>query len=237
VKYLKSKKYDTKFIRENMMGPNSIKILEELMNEVNLKSDMRVLDLGCGRGLTSIFLAKEFGVQVFAADLWISATDNYNRFKKLELENSIIPIHSDATKLPFADEYFDAVISVDAYHYFGSNNQYFDSYLAPLIKKGGTIAIGIPGMKKEIIGEVPEEMKPYWPEEALATWNSCNWWKKIFEQSENIDICSIKEMIGFKEPWNDWLACENEFAIGDRAMLKADGGRYMNLISIIGKKK
>ncbi|UZW15442.1 methyltransferase domain-containing protein [Clostridium pasteurianum] len=237
MKYLKNKKYDTEFMRENMMGPNSMKILEELMNEVILKSDMRVLDLGCGKGLTSIFLANEFGVQVFAADLWISATDNYNRFKKMKLENSIIPIHADATQLPFADEYFDAVISVDAYHYFGSNNQYFDSYLAPLIKKGGTIAIGIPGMRNEIIGEVPKEMKPYWAEEALATWHSCNWWKNIFEQSENIDICSIKEMIGFEEPWNNWLACENEFAIGDRAMLKADGGRYMNLISIIGKKK
>lgn len=237
MKYSKSAKYDKKFIKEGMMGPNSMKILEELMKGTTLTSDMRVLDLGCGRGLTSIFLAKEFGVQVFATDLWITATDNYNGFKEMGLENRIIPIHADATQLPFADEYFDAIISVDAYHYFGNNNQYFDTYLAPLIKKGGTIAIAIPGMKNEIIGQIPEEMKPYWSEEALATWHSCNWWKQIFEQAENIDIGSIREMIGFEEPWNDWLACENEFSIGDRAMLKEDSGKYMNFISIIGKKK
>ena len=237
MEYSKSKKYNNEFIKENMMGPNSMKILEELTDGLILTSGMRVLDLGCGNGLTSIFLAKEFGVEVFAADLWISATDNYKRFKKMGLENRIIPIHAEATKLPFADEYFDAVISVDAYHYFGNNNQYFDTYLSPLIKKDGIIAIGIPGMKNEIIGEVSEEMKPHWPKEALVTWHSCDWWKQIFEQSENINICSINEMIGFEETWSDWLLCENKFAIGDRAMLKADAGRYMNLISIIGKKK
>ena len=39
-------------------------------NATGLEPGMRVLDLGCGKGLSSIFLAKEFGVQVWAADLW-----------------------------------------------------------------------------------------------------------------------------------------------------------------------
>lgn len=238
VEYSKTKKYDIQFIKENMMGPNSMKILEELMDELTLTSGMRVLDLGCGNGLTSIFLAKEFGVQVYAVDLWISATDNYKRFEKMGLEDKIIPIHAEATELPFANEYFDAVISVDAYHYFGNNNQYFDTYLSPLIKKGGIIAIGIPGIKNEIIDEIPADMKPYWSNnDSLITWHSCEWWKHIFGQSKNIDISSIKEMIGFEETWRDWLLCENKFAIGDRDMIKVDAGRYMNLVSIIGKKK
>jgi len=93
MEYLKSKKYDIDFIKKNMMGPNSMKTLEELLQGVPLKSGMRVLDLGCGNGLTSIFLAKEYGVQVFAVDLWISATENYKRFKQMGLENEIIPIH------------------------------------------------------------------------------------------------------------------------------------------------
>ena len=45
IKYLKSEKYDSDFIKENMMGPNSMKILEELLQGVSLKSRMRVLDL------------------------------------------------------------------------------------------------------------------------------------------------------------------------------------------------
>lgn len=49
-------------LEENMMGPSSVVILEELLKQQPLRSGMRVLDLGCGRGLTSLFLAKEYGV-------------------------------------------------------------------------------------------------------------------------------------------------------------------------------
>jgi cyclopropane fatty-acyl-phospholipid synthase-like methyltransferase len=37
---------------------------------------MRILDLGCGRAMSCIFLHREFGVTVWAADLWFDATDN-----------------------------------------------------------------------------------------------------------------------------------------------------------------
>ena len=59
-----SNQYDSSFVKENMMGPNSIRMIEELAKSLKLEKDMRVLDLGCGKGLTSIFLAKEFGVTV-----------------------------------------------------------------------------------------------------------------------------------------------------------------------------
>ena len=60
MEFPRTEKYDKEFIRSNMMGPNSMKILEELLDKIPLRSNMRVLDLGCGNGLTSIFLAKEY---------------------------------------------------------------------------------------------------------------------------------------------------------------------------------
>lgn len=235
--YLKSKQYDNEFIQENMMGPNSMIILENLLEDVPLTSNMRVLDLGCGKGLTSIYLAKEYGVQVFAVDLWISASENYKRFQEMGLENQIIPIHADAMGLPFAEDYFDAVISIDAYHYFGGNETYFDTYLSKLLKKDALIAIGMPGMKHEIHHCVPDEMKPYWDEEALATWNTCDWWTKILSKSDQFEIKRIQEMDCFEEAWEAWLKTDNPFAIGDKPMIETDRGRYMNLISIKGNKK
>lgn len=79
------------FISENMMGPNSLVILEELLENADLKPGMRVLDLGCGKGLTSVFLAKEYGVRVFAADLWISATENLQRFDSCGVSELVTP--------------------------------------------------------------------------------------------------------------------------------------------------
>ncbi|HWR44843.1 SAM-dependent methyltransferase [Sporomusa sp.] len=99
--FIKSNKYNANFVKENMMGPNAMKIMEELAGSLKLEEGMRVLDLGCGRGLTSIFLAKEYGVTVFATDLWISATDNYARIKAMGVEDRVIPIHAEAHDLPF----------------------------------------------------------------------------------------------------------------------------------------
>lgn len=68
------------YLKENMMGPNALIIIKELMNGLSLKKGTRVLDLGCGKGLSTAFLAKEYGVEVFAVDLWICANENYQRF-------------------------------------------------------------------------------------------------------------------------------------------------------------
>ncbi|NLB79163.1 MAG: SAM-dependent methyltransferase, partial [Clostridiaceae bacterium] len=54
------------WIFSNSMGPNPIWLTEYLVQPFDLKPGMRVLDLGCGKGITSVFLAREFGVQVYA---------------------------------------------------------------------------------------------------------------------------------------------------------------------------
>ena len=232
--FYKTEKYDKDFLKENMMGPNSMMILEELLNEIPLKAGMRVLDLGCGNGLTSVFLAKEYGVQVFALDLWISATENYRRFLKNGVDDLIIPIHADAQDMPFAEEFFDAVVSVDAYHYVGNNGTFFPEKVRPLLKKDGIAAIAVPGMKYEVHENIPEEMKPYWEEEALAMWHSIEWWRPKFEKG--LDNLRIWEMSCFSQAWKDWLGTDNPYAAEDRKMLQADGGRYMNLIGIVGTR-
>lgn len=233
--YFKSEKYDKEFLRRNMMGPNSMVILEELLAGIPLEEGIRVLDLGCGNGLTSIFLAKEYGVQVFAVDLWVPAADNFRRFREWGLEGLAVPLHVDASELPFAEGYFDAVVSVDAYHYFGNNHTFFPEKLKPFLKEGAAVAIAVPGMRQEMQGNIPEEMRPYWTDEALEMWHSINWWRPKFK--EELEGLRIWQMDCFQKAWGDWLAAKNPYALADREMLQADGGRFMNLIGITGYRK
>lgn len=233
----KSEKYDKNFVNENLMGPNSLKLLEELSANLDLHPGMKIMDLGCGKGLTSIFLAKEFGVRVYATDLWITATENYQRIKDWHLEDLIIPIHADALDLPYAHEFFDAIVSVDAYYYFGRDRTVMDEKIAPFVKKGGTIALAFPGFIKDIHDNLPPEFLLSWHAEDLETFHSCAWWQELLSHSQMIEKPAITEMDCCEESWQDWLASGIDYAVNDRKSMEAGAGKYMNMISIITKRK
>lgn len=80
-------------------GTNPLLLTEWLPEAVDLRSGMLVLDLGCGRALSSIFLRREFGVEVWAADLWFSPTENLQRIQDAEVADSVYPLRADARSL------------------------------------------------------------------------------------------------------------------------------------------
>jgi cyclopropane fatty-acyl-phospholipid synthase-like methyltransferase len=81
-RYPRAARYDPGWVIDNAMGPNVLWLTEALCQVMPLEPGMRVLDLGCGKALSSIFLAKEYDVQVWATDLWIAATDNWARIRE-----------------------------------------------------------------------------------------------------------------------------------------------------------
>ena len=73
-------------------GANPLWITEWLVEALDFRPGMRVLDLGCGRAMSSIFLRREFGVQVWATDLWFSASENLQRIQDAGVEDGVFPI-------------------------------------------------------------------------------------------------------------------------------------------------
>src|SRR5881628_3084539 len=126
-------------------------MMEWLTSAVDLQPGMRVLDLGCGRASSSIFLRREFGVQVWATDLWFSASENMQRIRDAGVEDGVFPIHADARALPFAADFFDAIVSIDSFYYYGTDGLYLN-YLAHFVKQGGPIGIAGAGLVREIEG-------------------------------------------------------------------------------------
>lgn len=238
MKYILSESYNTPELQAKIMGPNPVKLEEELLVGHKIPAGAVVCDLGSGQGLTSVFLAREYGFRTYAADLWSEPEDNRAFFRKMGLsDEQIIPVKADAEALPFEKEFFDAVVSTDSYNYFGRNEAYLDAKLLPFIKHGGYIYIAIPGMKKDCHDQLPAELLLSWTPEQLDYMHDVNYWKRIVSASRGCEVVEVSEMESNEEVWADWLKQENEYALGDRKSMEAGGGKYLNFIKIVLRKK
>ena len=238
MKYELSKKYCTENLMKKIMGPNPIKLEEELMQGHKIKKGAVVCDLGSGLGLTSVFLAKEYGFKVYASDLWSDPDENQKFFTEMGLtKDEIIAVKADAENLDFDKNFFDAVISTDSYNYFGRDEKYLDEKLLPYVKSGGYIYISIPGMKKDCHDNLPKELLLSWTPDQLEYMHDVEYWKNIVSKCTGADVIEVSEMESNDEVWADWLKQDNEYAVGDRKSMEAGGGKYLNFIKIVLQKR
>ena len=231
--YVLSKKYDTEELQSKIMGPNPVKLEEELLLGNKIPKGATVCDLGSGQGLTSVFLAKEYGFRVYAADLWSDPEENRKFFDSMGLDkDQIIPVKADATDLPFDKNFFDAVVSTDSYNYFGRDESYLDGKLLPFLRSGGYIYIAIPGMKKDCHDNLPPELLLSWTPEQMDYMHDSDYWLKTVSACRGAEVLEVSEMESNEEVWADWLKQDNEYAIGDRKSMEAGAGKYLNFINI-----
>ncbi|MGH7472146.1 MAG: SAM-dependent methyltransferase, partial [Longimicrobiales bacterium] len=100
-RFPRSSKYNPEWVVASASGgANALWLTEWLAEALDLKAGMRVLDLGCGRALSSIFLQREFGVRVWATDLWFNPSENFQRIRDAGAADAVFPIHTDARTLP-----------------------------------------------------------------------------------------------------------------------------------------
>lgn len=235
--------WDPRLALEHLMGPNVLWLAESLSQVMDLRPGMRVLDLGCGKAISSIFLAKELGLQVWATDLWIGATDNLARIREAGVEDRVFPIHAEAHALPFAEGFFDAVVSLDAYQYFGTDDLYLAS-LARFMRPGGQIGIVCPSLVEEL-DAVPKHLAPWWEPEFWC-FHSPAWWRRHWERSGAV---TVEHADLVPNGWEHWLRFSEvcaEFGYPsdptvpvdgarDADMLRTDAGRTIGFSRVVGR--
>lgn len=241
----RSAKYDINWMLNNQMGPNALWLVEWLAEAMDLKHGMRVLDLGCGKAMTSIYLAKELGLRVWAADLWIGPNNNWRRIIEAGVEDLVCPLHLEAHSLPFAQGFFDAVISIDAYTYFGTDSLYL-SYICNYIRPGGQIGIVVPGLAKPLGETVPNHLttpqkngKVFWEDDCFC-FKTPAFWAKLWGQSSKVK--QVRTDI-LPEGWRHWADFEKALSLSgkeifpsDAEALERDQGRYIALIRAIAAR-
>lgn len=235
----RSHSYDPVWALENLMGPNALWLAEAISQVMEFRPGMRVLDLGCGKAVSSVFLAKEFGLQVWAVDPMVGPSDNWRTVSAAGLGDRVCPLRAEAHALPFADEFFDALVSLDAYHYFGTDDLFL-SYYARFVKPGGQIGIVVPGLRDEFTRGLPPHLAPYWLP-GYWSFHGPGWWRGHWERSGEV-VVEHADLL--PDGWRHWLTWHEVcFAHGypanerEAQMLREDAGRTLGFTRVVGRKK
>lgn len=121
---------------------------DRMIDELQLAGNEQVLDIGCGKGLLTLGIAKKLsGGKVIGLDHW-QGTFEYNYTlemveKNIQIEevgNCVEIVSGDALSLPFEAGKFDLITSSLAMHHVGDGNKAFREMMR-VLKPGGLIAI------------------------------------------------------------------------------------------------
>jgi cyclopropane fatty-acyl-phospholipid synthase-like methyltransferase len=231
----RSAKYDLAWVRAGVSGgANSLWLTEWLTDAMTLRPGMRVLDLGCGRASSSIFLHREFGVQVWATDLWFNANDNLKRIREAGVDDGVFPIHSDARSLPFAVDFFDAIVSIDSFPYYGTDDRYL-SYVARYLKVGGQIGMAGAGLMREVQSP-PSHLKDWWEQDFWCL-HSAAWWHDHWAKTGIVDVEVADSMPDGWQVWLNWHKSEYPDNAAEIRSLEADRGEYMGYVRCCGRRR
>lgn len=240
-----SARYDRDWVLRNQMGPNALWLVEWLCEALPLAPGMRVLDLGCGRAMTSVFLARERGVRVWAADLWMGPDPNWRRVSEAGVGDLVCPLRAEAHALPFAQGFFDAIVSIDSYQYFGTDDLYL-SYVSGFLRPGGLLGIVVPGLTSEIGDRVPEHLarpqangKAFW-EDACWCFHTADWWGRLWARSSRVEDVRTDTL---SDGWRHWRDFERALELAgkqvfpsDAEALERDEGRTIGFVRAIARR-
>jgi len=90
--------------------------IPELIKLLKKKGTERILDLGCGSGRHSVYLAKQ-GFNVYGIDIAKSGIKIAKEWLKEEDLKADLKIRDIYQELPYPDNFFDAIISTQTLHH------------------------------------------------------------------------------------------------------------------------
>lgn len=241
----RSSRYDPAWVLDGYMGPNPLWLTEWLCEAMPLRPGMRVLDLGCGRARSSVFLAREFDVQVYAADLWASVDDIWRMVVEAGVGDRVVPVKAEAHALPFAAGFFDAIVSIDAYAYFGTDLLYLH-YLSRFLRLGGMLGIVTPGLMKPLPSPMPRHLvepqgngKVFWEDECIV-FQTVEFWRELVARSGRFGVTVADAQVDGWKHWRDWEETVRRSGKGlfpsDEEALGRDGGEHIGFVRVVAER-
>ena len=147
----------------------------------------------------------------------------------------MFPLHADARSLPFAPNFFDAIVCIDAFPYFGSDDLYLN-YLAQFVKPDCPIGIAGAGLVREVEGELPQHLRAWWAQGFWA-FHSATWWRRHWERT---GIARVELAETMPDGWRLWLDWHRAIAPDNATEIKAvedDAGRFLGYVRVVARRR
>ncbi|NND99350.1 MAG: class I SAM-dependent methyltransferase [Pirellulaceae bacterium] len=226
-------KYDPKWLIDGCYGANPLWLAEWLCRDASLRPGMNVLDLGCGRAKSSVFLARDFRVKVWAADIWNKPTDNWHRICEAGVQDDVTPLWADARDLPFPHGFFDAILAFDSFQYYGTDTLFLP-YIVQFLKPAGILGFASAGLVQNFENGVPEHLSRFWTSDAWCLRTS-QWWRDHWTRTGLVNVDLAETMSDGWRLWHKWATATN---CSDWYLqtLERDAGQYLGYIRVIASR-
>ncbi|BAY18093.1 type 11 methyltransferase [Anabaenopsis circularis NIES-21] len=116
-----------------------IDLIEELLNWADVKTATNILDVGCGIGGSSLYLAEKFHARATGITLSpVQAARATERAQEMLLNLRSKFLVADAQAMPFADDSFDLVWSLESGEHMPDKTKFLQECYR-VLKPGGTL--------------------------------------------------------------------------------------------------
>lgn len=183
-----------KHVGMTVIHPGGFMATERLSHACQIDKNSKVVDIACGKGTSSIYLAQKFGCNVVGIDISDELiTQAQILAKQKRLENKVSFHVADALDIPFSDEEFDVAIAQAMLVLVGNQRKAIQEALR-VTKPGGYLGWLELSWREEPNDKFIDQVSTVICAYCMRNAHTYDGWQNLFSE------CGVQELVTFAEP-------------------------------------
>ncbi|MDH4270671.1 MAG: class I SAM-dependent methyltransferase [Candidatus Aminicenantes bacterium] len=189
-----------RYVGLSVLHPGGFSATDELTGHCKISRTAEVVDIACGKGTTSIRLAKKIGCHVIGIDISEDLIAEAKWLAEKARVNDLVTFQvGDALNLPFPDRRYDAAISQAMLVLVGDQEKAIQEALR-VIKPGGSAGWIELSWRQEPTREFIDEISSVICAACMLNVHTYGDWEGLFKRAGAEDLKTIKHSLKFSGP-------------------------------------